>query len=139
LLQFTLATHYALEALTYLAAQPPDAVVPSHSIARERGLPERFLLKILKPLAGAGLLRSVKGPNGGYRLLRPAREVSVLEVAVAVEPGFLVVASERGGRVGPYLEGLVATAADAARTIFAKHTLADCLAVDGKAPRKRGK
>ena len=56
-----------------------DKPVASHHIARARGIPELFLLKILKPLVSARILRSVKGPNGGYRLARPAQKITMLE------------------------------------------------------------
>jgi len=59
--------------------------IPSHTIADERRIPERFLLKVLKPLVSAQILMSIKGPNGGYRLARPANEISVLDVVEAVD------------------------------------------------------
>jgi Rrf2 family protein len=59
--------------------------VASHLVAQARGIPERFLLKVLKPLVSARVLHSVKGPNGGYRLAKPANEVSLLEVIEAVD------------------------------------------------------
>jgi Rrf2 family protein len=78
--------YYALQALVYLAKQKPGAgPVASHVIAAERGVPERFLLKVLKPLVSAQVLLSIKGPNGGYRLARPAGRVTLLEVVEAVD------------------------------------------------------
>jgi Rrf2 family protein len=59
--------------------------LPSHKIAIERKVPDRFLLKVLKFLVGARILQSTKGPNGGYKLARPANEISMLEVVEAVE------------------------------------------------------
>jgi Rrf2 family protein len=137
LVQFTFAIQYALEALTYLAAQPEAAPVPSHVIAETRGLPERFLLKILTPLVKAGMLRSVKGPNGGYVLTRKPKEITVLDVAEGVEPGFLKAGRDRGGELGPYLERLGNTAAKAVRGVLERQTLADCLAADRKAGRTK--
>ena len=54
-------------------------------MARDLDLPERFLVKILGLLVNAGILRSVKGPNGGYTLARPAKEVTLLEILEAVD------------------------------------------------------
>jgi Rrf2 family protein len=69
-----------------MAGQKPlDKPVASHVIAKERKIPERFLLKVLKPLVGAELLRSIKGPNGGYCLARPANEITMLKVIEAAE------------------------------------------------------
>lgn len=84
-MKLTRASHYALQALAYLAARRADDVVPSHRIAQERGISEKFLLKVLKPLVEAEVLRSSKGPNGGYRLARSADTISVLDVVEAVD------------------------------------------------------
>jgi Rrf2 family protein len=45
----------------------------------------RYLLKALKALARAGVLHSAGGPGGGYRLARPAKRITLLEVVEAVE------------------------------------------------------
>jgi Rrf2 family protein len=79
------ASDYALHALASITKQDPDRPVPSHVVAQAQGIPERFLLKVLKPLVSAGLLRSVRGPNGGYRLARPAKDITVLQVIEAVD------------------------------------------------------
>jgi Rrf2 family protein len=68
-----------------MAGQKRPAPTASHVIAQKRGIPERFLLKVLKPLVSAQVLLSVKGPNGGYRLARPASEITILEVLEAVD------------------------------------------------------
>jgi len=79
------AAGYALAALVYLTRQQQEKPLPSHKIAVEGGLSEKYLLKALKPLAMAGMLRSVKGPHGGYRLNRAPKDISVLEVVEAVD------------------------------------------------------
>src|SRR5262249_47955593 len=56
-----------------------------HLIAKAKHIPDRFLLKVLKSLVSARVLHSLKGPNGGYRLARPASEISMLEVIEAVD------------------------------------------------------
>jgi Rrf2 family protein len=68
-----------------MAGQKQNGPTASHIIAEKRGIPERFLLKVLKPLVSAQVLFSVKGPNGGYRLARPASEITILEVLEAVD------------------------------------------------------
>ncbi|MFO0865206.1 MAG: Rrf2 family transcriptional regulator [Gemmataceae bacterium] len=85
MMKLTRASSYALQAVAYMAAQHKENPTASHIIAENRKIPERFLLKVLKPLVSAQVLHSVKGPNGGYRLARPASEISVLEVLEAVE------------------------------------------------------
>jgi Rrf2 family protein len=76
---------HALRALDHLAARGGGKPVASGTIAEERGLPERYLIKVLKPLVSAGLLRSLKGPNGGYSLARPLAKITLLEVVEAVD------------------------------------------------------
>src|SRR3954463_13493229 len=84
-MKLTRASSYALHAVEYMAARGEDRPGASHHIAEARGIPERFLLKVLKPLVSARLLYSVKGPNGGYRLAKPASKISLLEVVEAVD------------------------------------------------------
>src|SRR5947209_17679112 len=85
-MKMTRASAYALKALTYLARQKAGEPIPSHVMAEAaRGVPNLFLLKCLLRATSAGLLRSVKGPNGGYALARPAREISVLEIIEGVD------------------------------------------------------
>jgi len=84
-MKLTRAASYALHAVAYIAGQKKDQPTASHIIAEKRGIPERFLLKVLKPLVSAQVLTSVKGPNGGYRLARPASDISMLEVLEAVD------------------------------------------------------
>jgi Rrf2 family protein len=84
-MKLTRASSYALHAMAHMAATGEDKPVASHLIARARGIPELFLLKILKPLVSARILRSVKGPNGGYRLAKPANKITLLEIVEAVD------------------------------------------------------
>ncbi len=76
---------YGLRAMIYLASIPQESVVPFREIARQMDVPEDFLAKILKTLVDQGLVRSTRGPHGGYALARPSTEISFLEVIEAVE------------------------------------------------------
>ena len=84
-MKMTRASSYALHAVAYMATQKSDKPVASHHIAQARGIPERFLLKVLKPLVSARVLLSIKGPNGGYRLARQPNEITMLEILEAVD------------------------------------------------------
>jgi Rrf2 family protein len=84
-MKLTRASSYAIHALAYLGSQKSKQPLASHEIARARGIPERFLLKVLKPLVSARVLQSIKGPNGGYRLAKPAQSISLLEILEAVD------------------------------------------------------
>jgi Rrf2 family protein len=85
-MKLTRASAYALKALAYLARQKAGTPVPSHVMAEAaRDIPKLFLLKCLLRATSAGLLRSVKGPNGGYVLARPPRQISVLQIIEGVD------------------------------------------------------
>ena len=84
-MKLTRGSSYALATLAYLAREKPEAAVSSRAVAAAEGVPERFLLKVLKPLVDAGILRSVRAPNGGYRLARAPKGVTLLEVIEAVD------------------------------------------------------
>ena len=84
-LQISRKIDYALRAMIYLASIDPAAVTPFREIARQVGVPEDFLAKILKTLADAGLVRSLRGARGGYQLRKGPEEVSFLDVIEAVE------------------------------------------------------
>ena len=84
-MRLTRASVYALHAVAYMAGQRKTHPIASHIIAEKRHISERFLLKVLKPLVSAQILTSVKGPNGGYRLAKPATEINLLEIIEAVD------------------------------------------------------
>jgi Rrf2 family protein len=85
-MRLTRASSYALHAVVHMAQQKVHNVpVASHNIAAERGIPERFLLKVLKPLVSHSILVSVKGPNGGYRLARQPSDITMLDIVEAVD------------------------------------------------------
>jgi Rrf2 family protein len=71
--------------MVHIAGTKSNVPLASHEIAQAHNIPERFLLKVLKPLVSAGLLYSVKGPRGGYRLAKAPKEITMLDVIEAVE------------------------------------------------------
>jgi Rrf2 family protein len=76
---------YAIRAMIHLASIPPGTVVPFREIGRQMSVPEDFLAKILKTLVDQGIVRSTRGPHGGYKLARPAEAINVLEIIEAAE------------------------------------------------------
>jgi Rrf2 family protein len=84
-MKLSTACAYALRALVFLARHEGKGPVASHAIAAAEGLPEKFLPKVLEPLASAGVLLSVKGIHGGYRLARTAQRITLLDVVEAVD------------------------------------------------------
>ena len=89
---------YAVRSLAYLASSPGRLVLISE-LAVEAGVPKAFLSKIMKQLVGGGLVLSQKGPGGGYRLSRPATEISFRDILLIVEgPWNLVPCQEEDGK-----------------------------------------
>ena len=111
-MKLTRASSYALHAVAHMAGSKVSVPVASHHIAEARGIPERFLLKVLKPLVSARILHSVKGPNGGYSLAKAAKDISVLDVVEAVDGPIRGVAPfDHGGTTAAKLEGVCKLAA----------------------------
>jgi Rrf2 family protein len=131
-MKLTRASSYALHAVAYMATQKHNRPVPSHIVARDRGVPERFLLKVLKPLVSARVLLSVKGPHGGYRLARPAQAISLLEIVEAVDGpirGHSPLSQEMGNSLlNRKLEAICKEGADTTRRHLAKIRLSDLAA-----------
>ena len=75
---------YAVRAALELAASDGESV-KGERIAEAQGIPLKFLENILQELRHAGVVRSQRGPEGGYRLARPAGEISLGEVIRAVD------------------------------------------------------
>jgi FeS assembly SUF system regulator len=84
MLRVTKLTDYATVVLTALAARPVD-VLSAAELAERAGLEMPTVAKLLKPLAQAGLVEGFRGTNGGYRLARPAAEISLIEIVEAME------------------------------------------------------
>src|SRR5947209_1393799 len=128
-MKLTRASSYALHAVVYMAGQKQDRPVASHHIAHARGIPERFLLKVLKPLVSARVLHSVKGPNGGYRLARPAKDITMLEILEAVDGPIRGQApftqDENDGKLNRKLETICKQTADVIRGTLEKVKVSD--------------
>ena len=95
-LQISRRIEYGLRAMVCLAAQPEGRVMSFREIARRMTVPQDFLAKILKQLVTRKLVSSTRGAHGGYRLGRPARDISFLEVIEAVEGPVMVNLCQEG-------------------------------------------
>ena len=76
---------YAVRATLQLAKSDTSEPVPCSHLAATGQMPERFLLQILRNLVTHGILRSTRGVDGGYSLVKPADQISLLEVIEAIE------------------------------------------------------
>lgn len=76
---------WAVHCCTVMALLPGDAALPASRLAEFHGVPGAYLAKHLQALARAGIVTSTQGPRGGYRLARPASEITLLDIVDAVE------------------------------------------------------
>ena len=85
---------YAVRAAVELAAATDEKPVKAERIATAQEIPLNFLENILGELRHSGIVRSHRGAEGGFRLARPAADVTVADIIRAVEGPL---ASVRGG------------------------------------------
>lgn len=78
-------TDYALRALVQMGKRPLGEIHLVSTVARETDVPEDFLRKILQKLYRAGILKSHRGPKGGFSLAKEPESVTVLEVMEALQ------------------------------------------------------
>lgn len=78
-------TDYGLRALIDLALHDRGLPVQSHDIAARQGIPESYLNQLLILLRRAGLIRSVRGPQGGHHLARPTHTINLAEIVGALD------------------------------------------------------
>lgn len=84
-MELTHRSSYAIRAVLALARADDSEVVPARMIARDMDIPVRFLPQVLGDLNRAGIVEARLGRAGGYRLSRPAAEVSLLDIIEASE------------------------------------------------------
>lgn len=90
---------YALRAAIELAASGSGHVT-SDQLAKAQQIPAKFLEAILTQLRRAGLVRSQRGPDGGFWLARPASEIALADIIRAIDGPLLGVRGERPEDLG---------------------------------------
>lgn len=83
-MKFSTRDRYALRLMSELANHP-DTLVPLKEISEAQEISLKYLEQIITPLTKAGLVVSVRGAQGGYRLARPDTEITAGEILRAVE------------------------------------------------------
>lgn len=76
---------YAMVALADIALQPEGDLVTLGDISKRQDVSLPYLEQLFVKLRRAGLVASVRGPGGGYRLARPASEIRVVDILAAVD------------------------------------------------------
>ena len=126
---------YAMRAMIELAQRgDEDALIPAREIALRQQVPVRFLEQQLGALSKAGLVESFRGAGGGCRLARDPADITVAQIADAIEgqmhPVFCLEPSDHtcfaDSRCG--LQGFWADVARAVQTVFEETTVADLAA-----------
>jgi len=79
------STGYGLLAAGYIARSEKGGIVLSQTISKEYNIPLEYLLKILQQLVRGNILRSKRGPRGGFVLGKPASKITMLEIIEAVD------------------------------------------------------
>jgi Rrf2 family cysteine metabolism transcriptional repressor len=84
-LNISVKGEYALQAIFDLAMQPAGEPVKIADIARRQDIPQKFLELILSSLKQGGFVESRRGAEGGYRLAKPADQITVGQVIAFLE------------------------------------------------------
>ncbi|MGG0757351.1 Rrf2 family transcriptional regulator [Brevibacillus laterosporus] len=84
-MRFTKATNYALHTMLMLLAASPVKPVGVQQLAESQGVSPTYLSKILTRLVKAGMIESISGANGGYRLSRKKDDITFLDIIHAIE------------------------------------------------------
>lgn len=84
-MELTTKGRYAVMAMADLAGHADEGATPLSVVAERQSLPLSYLEQLFVPLRRAGLVESARGRSGGYRLAKPANEISVADVMDAVE------------------------------------------------------
>ena len=82
---FSRQCEYALQAVLYLALQPRDKMTSIKELTKRIEIPYHFAGKILQNLTYKGLLRSMKGPTGGFALGMPAKDITLFHIVEAID------------------------------------------------------
>ena len=100
---------YAMVALADLAMQPAGAPTSLAALAQRQDISLPYLEQLFVKLRRAGLVESVRGPGGGYRLAHPPSEVRVSDVLEAVDESVSAMkagAGAKGGKSGSRAQSL---------------------------------
>lgn len=82
---FSNKCEYGLRAAVYIAALKKDQFVSIRSVAEALDISFYFLTKVLQTLTQANIMNSYRGPNGGISLSRPASDIRLSEIVIALE------------------------------------------------------
>jgi Rrf2 family transcriptional regulator, iron-sulfur cluster assembly transcription factor len=76
---------YAVEAVIYIAYNAKGEPISGREVAERQDLPPRYLEQMMQKLVHAGILRGMRGPNGGYILGRERRNITLKDICAALD------------------------------------------------------
>ena len=146
---YSTSVEYGLHCLLPLCA--PEIHASSQDLAEFQGISPAYLAKLFATLKRAGLVLALEGAGGGYRLARPATEITVLDVVIALEGDKpLFQCNEIRGNCAVFggqppawaqkglcsIHAVMVEAEQQMRKVLASHSLADLAAqLENKAPK----
>ncbi len=80
---FSQTTEYALRAMACMALYP-NQLVSANTLAEQTKVPSNYLAKVLQQLAAANYIEGRRGVGGGYKLLRPASQIEMIEIIKSI-------------------------------------------------------
>ena len=83
---------YGVRILVYLASFPHESIIKATEISKQRHIPEKFLFQISNDLIDKKLIKSLRGPKGGYSLGRNPSDISVADVIESLDKSMAPVA-----------------------------------------------
>ena len=131
-MRLTTYTDYTLRVLMRLAVRPRDLTTIAE-IADSYGISENHLTKVVHKLGVAGYIETVRGRNGGIRLLKRPGDINISEIVRRAEPDFELVPCFAESSACPIepacvLKDALAEARDAFLAALERYTLADLVA-----------
>ena len=115
---------YASRALVHLARKHDgESVVRADDIAESEVIPPSFLAQILHELKRCGFATSRRGKTGGWKLSKSPAQITMLEVAEALEPDIIGSQNEVQGESGTAVQETFAAAQEATRKVLADASL----------------
>ena len=124
------STEYALLAAVHVAENYKEGRVLSQQISKEFNIPLEYLNKILRHLVNGNVLRSKRGPNGGFVLARDANKISLLQIIEAIEGPMVSkmhLSEHTNKKFSKNIEAACDKAIGLARNAYAKTSLADVM------------
>lgn len=111
-MRFSMKSRYAFRALIDLAMNSKTAHIPLNVLAERNRISPQFLEQVFASLRRANLVKSVKGPQGGYYLARPASEITASDILFAVDGNYCIPDEEsadsgKDGEISQVIQDLI--------------------------------